>query len=869
MTPLAAAQRSRRALPQGTVTLLFTDIEHSTQLVRQLGDRYDAALSAHRRLLREAFERNHGTEMDTQGDAFFVVFARAADALTAAAEAQHALAPHEWDDGITLRVRMGVHTGEPRLTAGGYYVGLDLTRGARICAAAHGGQILLSDSTRALVGDEVQTRELGAHMLKGIEAPERLFQLLVPGLPDEFPPLRARPPGNLPTPRTALVGRHDELAAVVDLLKGESPIVTVTGAGGAGKTRLAVEAAHAVARFFRDGAFFVSLATVDDSGLVPAAVAHALEVSEKGSETVVEAIAAELGQRELLLLLDNFEQVVDGAPAVGELLRACPRLTVLATSRERLNLAGECEYSLPPLQSSDAAALFTSRARAALPSVDLDGSSRELVAAICSRLDGLPLAIELAAAQVRVLPLSTILERLEQRLPFVTDGARDLPERQRTLAATIDWSYGLLDEMEQALLVRLAVFVGGWTIDAAQEVGERDDVLSLLVSLRDKSLIAPRVGSDGGPRFAMLETIREYALERLHERREDALAAQRLHANYFLGVAERAATELQGEHQPEWLARLAEEHRNLRAALEWADNVGEHDLVLRTAGALWRFWFIRGHLTEGRTWLARALERRPTQPSELLTRALLGATALAAADDDLTAAQALATERLHVCRELGGDDAIVSALGALANVTVMLGALDDAVRLYEQAAAHARAAGADGALASIMNNLGYVMLLNDDAVGGEARCREAARLFEELGFNTEAAGAWLNVAIALLAEARAPDALPVLARSLRTYAGVQHPDCISYCLDAYAASAEQLGELRHAAVLIGAARAIGRQTGGTPPPLERALRDRTELSIQEALGAAPFAEACREGEELTLDAAVHLALATAPPGLRS
>lgn len=866
MTARAVSRGKPRALRHGTVTLLFTDIEASTEHVRRLGDRYDKALSDHRRLLREAFERHQGAEVDTQGDAFFVVFDRAADALLAAADAQRALAAHAWPDGIELRARIGVHSGEPTLTPGGYYVGVDLTRGARISAAAHGGQILFSETTAGLVGEQVNALELGAHILKGVEAPERLYQMLAPGLSADFPPPRAPRPGNLPIPRTALVGRRTELSAVVDLLNGDAPIVTLTGAGGAGKTRLAVEAAHTVASFFGDGVFFVSFAAVDDPALVPAVLAHALDVGEQGSETVVDALTRALAERELLLLLDNFEQVVEGAGHVADLLAAAPRLKVLATSRERLNVAGEHEYSLPPLQRSDAAALFAARARAASPDVDLDGDRNDVVAAICSRLDGLPLAVELAAARVRLLPLPAILERLEQRLPFLTDGARELPERQRTLEATIDWSYSLLDETEQALLARLAVFAGGWTLEAAEKIAEHDYVLPLLASLRDKSLIVPRVGSDGGPRFAMLDTIGEYALRRLRESGDEAVV-RRLHAEYFLALAERAESELQGPSQAEWLARLAEEHRNMRVALAWADEEGDDDLLLRTAGALWRFWFIRGHLTEGRTWLARALERRPARPSAWRSSALLGATTLAAVDDDLATARALAAERLQVCRELGGDEAIAGALGALANVTVMLGALAEGARLYEQAADHAGAAGADDALAALMNNLGYVMLLDDDAAGGETRCRAAARLFEERGFRTEAAGAWLNVAIALLAQARPHDTLPLLARCLRTFADVQHVDCISYSLDAYAAAYAQLGERRRAAVLIGAARAIGRRTGGTPPPLERALRDRTELELERELGAAAFADLCADGEALTREGAIELTGAAIPAAM--
>ena len=516
-------------LPHGTVTLLFTDVEGSTRLARLLGVRYDESLAAHRSLLREAFAAHGGVEVDTQGDAFFFAFERAREAVGAAAAAQRALAAHDWPQGEPVRVRMGVHTGEPELSPGGYYVGVDLTRGARICAAAHGGQVVLSRTTRDLVGEDIEVRDLGDYRLKGVPRPERLFQLVAPGLGFDFPPLQAQQLGNLPLPRTPLVGRREEIQQILDALGG-TPVLTLTGPGGIGKTRLGVEIARTVVESYSDGAFFVGLAGVDDPDAVPAVIARTLGVTEEPGETAADALVRSLRDRELLLVLDNFERLIAAAPLVADLVAACPRLRVLATSRERLHVTAETEYAVPSLVEDDGTELFLARAARARAARAPEPGPAELdeIRAICRRLDGLPLAIELAAARVRLLPLSEILMRLERRLAFLTGGPRDLPARQQTLMATIDWSYNLLEPDEQTALKYLAVFAGGFSLPAAAALlGDDEAALRLLSSLRDKSLVVPRRGGDGGARFALLDTIREYALERLRADGEDDAAQRR------------------------------------------------------------------------------------------------------------------------------------------------------------------------------------------------------------------------------------------------------------------------------------------------------------------------------------------------------
>jgi predicted ATPase/class 3 adenylate cyclase len=825
-------------LPTGTVTLLFTDIEGSTKLARRFGERYGELLAEHRRVLREAFAAHGGTEVDTQGDAFFAAFPRARDAVASAADAQRGLVDAELD------VRIGVHTGEPAIVHGSY-VGVDLSRGARICAAAHGGQVLLSRPTYDLVRDDVDVRDLGDHILKDIEIPERLFQLLAPGLREQFPPPRAWAPGNLPRPRTRFFGRGRELEDIRRLLSGDAPVVTLTGPGGVGKTRLAVEAARELSGEFNDGAFFVSLAATRAAD-VPAALAQTLDVTEQAGESPLDALQRRLESSQVLLVLDNFESALDAAPQVATLLHTCPQLKVLATSRERLHLGAEHEYRLDPLAAGDASDLFAARASAARPDLDVD-AHREDVAAICKQLDRLPLALELAAARARVLPLRTILDRLGQRLSFLTGGARDLPERQRTLAATIDWSFALLDEDEQAAFLSLAVFAGGASLEAIESV-VAPDALELVTSLVDKSLILSRPVDDGTPRFTMLATIREFALARLAEDGREMETRQR-HAHYFRDLAERSEHEIQGRKQARLMQQLTLEHGNFRAALAF----GEGETLLRLAGALWRFWFVRGHLSEGRTWLGRALEF--DAPPETRARALHGASVLAAVSGDLDEATRRAQEFVDVRRELGVDHETARALSTLANVYSDLGELDRAADLYGEAVEYAERAGARPALAGIMTNLGYLSLLRGEPEAASATSREAAQIFEELGFTEEQAGAWLNVASAELSLGRLDEARDALTHSLDRYVPLGHSDGVSYCLDIAATIAARKGDIRRAAQLVGAAAAARERTGGKLPPVERRLHDATVALLD------GFDDAQAEGAVLAPDAAVALARA--------
>ena len=569
------------AMPElfaGTVTLLFTDIEGSTRLLERLGEGYADALEEHRRLVRAAVAERGGVEVDTQGDAFLCAFARARDAVEAAADAQRSLA------STPVRVRMGIHTGEPVLTAEGY-VGLDVHRGARVCSAAHGGQIIVSSITHDLLDGSVELHDLGAHRLKDLAQPQRLYQVVGDGLEREFPPPRSdRPPSSLPRPASPLVGRVDDVAAVVALVREGARLVTLTGPGGTGKTRLALAVAWELEAEFADGAAFVELAPVADATLLLPTIAAVLGVNELSGQSVERL----LGAKRMLLVLDNLEHLLAAAPDVAAVLDAGPGIVVLTTSRAPLRLTAERVLPVSPLPQDDAVALFVQRAQAA---------AAPEIAELCGKLDGLPLAIELAAARASVLSPAAILARLENRLSLLTSSMRDVPDRQRTLRAAIEWSCDLLDEDARRLFARLSVFAGGFTLEAAEALC-RDEVIDALAALVDHSLL-----HRDGERFRMLETIREYARELLAQSGEEDELRDR-HAAYFVELAERAyAGRLEAETR--WADALEADLDNLRSALDRLER--DEARYLQLAGALGWFFHLHSRLTEGAERLERAL----------------------------------------------------------------------------------------------------------------------------------------------------------------------------------------------------------------------------------------------------------------------
>jgi predicted ATPase/class 3 adenylate cyclase len=626
-------------LPIGTVTFLFSDIEGSTLLAERLGEEWPELLNAHREIVRRAIAEGDGTEVGTEGDSFFAAFPTAGGAVDASVNAQRQLAAHAWPEGAAVRIRIGLHTGEGSLSAGDY-VGLDVHRAARIAAAGHGGQVLLSDTTKALTAsalpDGVSLRDLGERRLKDLSRPERIHQLVIVGLPDEFPPLKTldATPNNLPVQLSSFLGRERELEEVASQLE-KTRLLTLTGPGGTGKTRLSLQVGARLADRFPDGIYFVPLSLLHDPELVPGTIAQELGLPDRGGLSPMASLIDYLRQRRMLLILDNFEQVSDAAPRVSELLAAAPNLSMLITSRSVLRLYGEREYPVPPLATPDprqhetpeklsqyeAVALFIERAMGVKPDFTVTNDNAPAVAEITSRLDGLPLAIELAAARINVLTPQAMLARLGHRLSLLSGGGRDRPERQQTLRGAIDWSYDLLTDDERALFRRLSVFAGGARLHAIESVcpGEELnlDILDGLSSLVEKSLLRQVSDADGEPRFLMLGTIRDYSLERLEESGYAGDLRQK-HAEHFAQLVTDAAPHLLATDKRTWLDWLESDHDNLRAAIDWAIEKGHTVMAMRLASGLWRFWQMRGYLVEAtdRTRRALALPDAAEHPAE-------------------------------------------------------------------------------------------------------------------------------------------------------------------------------------------------------------------------------------------------------------
>ena len=691
------------------MTFLFTDIEGSTRLLHELGaDRYAELLAEHHRAMRTAIAEFGGVEVDTEGDAFFVAFPRAADALSAAAKAQKTL---------PVRVRMGIHTGDPLLGSTGY-VGIDVHQAARIAAAAHGGQVVVSERTRSLVDGTAALRDLGLHRLKDLTEPQKLFQL---GDTD-FPPLRTLYATNLPVQPTPIVGRERELAEVLELLRS-SRRLTLTGAGGTGKTRLAMQAAAEVVDDFPDGVWFASLAAVDDPELLESSIRQAVGARED--------LASFLRGKALLLLLDNLEQLLpDVARFIAEI-----DAKVLATSRERLNVAGEQEYEVPTLSTGDAVAMFIQRARLLQPSFEPD----EYVTAIAQRLDGLPLALELAAARVKVLTTEQIVARLERALELLTAGSRDLPDRQRTLRATIDWSHDLLGADEQRLFADLAVFPGSFSLEAAEAVCAAQ--LDLLQSLIDKSLL--RHTGDG--RFFMLATIREFALERLaaSERRE---RINTRHAEHFLALAVELQPLLAGSEDAAVMEQLDREGDNLRAAVRLFIEAGEADSALELVNAIQRYWRVYGHLAEGRRLTEEVLTLRGSTPY-WRARGLRAKANLAGFQGDGEAARAAAEEALAIFAAEGDTAGSIDCLNALAGAMVRRDDLPAARACLEEGARLARTLDDPFRLSAAVGNLGGIAMYERDFGDAQRFFEEAVEIARALGKHEMVANLLSNAAI--------------------------------------------------------------------------------------------------------------------------
>jgi predicted ATPase/class 3 adenylate cyclase len=887
MLPLLGVPMS--ALPSGTVTFLFTDIEGSTARWERDRVAMAEAVARHFTLLRRAVGEQRGTMFKIVGDAAQVAFPTAPEALSAAIAAQHAMLAESWPTPVhPLRVRMALHTAaaEPH---DGDYLAPGLNRLARLLSTAHGGQVLVSLASHDLARDALPPgaglRDLGEHRLRDIYRPERVFQLVHADLPFDFPPLRtlASRPNNLPLQPTTFLGRERELAQVCGLVRrDEVRLLTLTGPGGVGKTRLASQAAAELLDAFADGAWFVDLAPLADQALVPSTIAVALGVQEAGGHGIVTSLTAFLGGKALLLVLDNFEHVVQAAPVIAELLAAAPGVKVLVTSRARLGLRGEHELPVPPLGVPDparpvppdrlteyeAVRLFVARAAEVAPGFAVDNETAPAVAELCVRLDGLPLAIELAAARVKVLPPAALLRRLEKRLPVLTGGARDLPARQQTLRDAIAWSYDLLAPDEQALFRRLAVFAGGGTFDAIEAVADPDrhvDLFEAIASLIDKSLVRQREGPDGEPRFWMLETIREFGQERLTASGEDG-ATRRRHADWCVALAEAVWMDVILPGQERWLARLEAEHANLRAALAWLEDARDAEAMLRLAGSLWMFWFVRSHLREGKRWTERALALSDQVTPETRARALFGLGLLAVFGGADHAAEAPLAESLVLWRKLGNrlEEALaLTGLGSLAwfrgEHTLATTHKEAALSLYQELGEEV--AIAPPLVSDTLNDLGFIAYAAGDAVLAQARFEEALLRQRALGFTWGAVQSLRGLGDLARDHGDDAEALERYGESLSLAVDLGDRKYAADALAGVANVAAMHGQLGRAARLLGAVDELRTVTGAAVFPSDRAAADRAESAIRAGIGNAAAEAAKAAGRALSTEDAVAEALA--------
>ena len=870
--------------PSSTVTFLSTDIEGSTELLQRLGDsRYADVLAEHRHMLHTAIRQANGREVSSQGDGVLVAFRNAIDAVKAATAAQLAITMHPWPDGVVVRVRMGLHTGDP-VDSAGDPVGLDLHRAARICGAGHGGQILVSGATWSLIEHdlpkEMSARDLGPHRLKDLKQPERIFQLLHPRLPAEFPPLKSLSawPNNLPLQLTSFIGRAQEMAEITRLLS-TARLITLTGAGGCGKTRLALQVAATLLGNFEDGVWIVDLSALSDSALVPQAVTSVLSVPEQPGRTLAEALVSFLRSKSLFIVLDNCEHLLIGCAQLAEaLLRACPSLRILATSREPLNIGGEVSFRVPSLSvpevetmfspgylmQYEAVRLFIDRAKVAQPEFELTTRNALAIAHICRRLDGIPLAIELAAPRVRVLSVEQIAERLDDRFSLLTAGARTALPRQKTLRATMDWSYGLLSEKERTLLRRLSVFAGGWTLDAAEAVCGRDgmdkhEVLDLLAHLVDKSLVFVDE-RDSGPRYRLLETVRQYSRDLLLASGESP-AVRRRHLEWFVMLAEQAGPQLQGASQAVWFDRLELEHDNLRGALGWSLENGKARAGLRMAGAVGRFWLMRGYFAEGRRWLEAVLNRSGVAPTAGRAEALKAAGNLAAfGQGDYVSARTFYEESLAIWRQLENRKGIATLLGNIGFVAYCQGDDTSGDAFYDESLALRRKAGDKWGIALVLNNMGSVATRRGAYRAANVLLKESLALWQELGEQYYRALVLTNLGLAACGEGNHQLARSFLRDGLTIRRDIGDNLGIPESLEGFAALAVTLGHARRAARLFGAAEALRERIGAPLPYPERAGYDRRVVATRAQLSDVAFTEAWAVGRAMTKEEGINYAL---------
>lgn len=801
--PLLLYNYPMQTPPTGIVTFLFTDIEGSTKLWEHAFDAMKLALARHDALVQEVMTQNQGYLFKGVGDAFYIAFQDAQQALTAVIHLQQTLCQEPWPTPTPLRVRMVLHTG-PAESRGGDYFGPTLNRASRLLTVGHGGQILLSHTTQERVKDQlppqVTLRHLGQRRLRDLIEPESIFQLVAPGLPTSFPPLRTLDtrPHNLPLQMTPFIGRQADVTAVCHALtQPDIRLLTLTGPGGTGKSRLALQVAAELADTFEDGVYFVPLSPVNDPTLLLPAIAQALHLQESDGRHLLPSLQEHLRNRQILLLLDNFEQLTPAAHLINDLLAVAARLKILVTSRFLLRIYGEHDYPVPPLRlpetglegasltdlaGYEAIQLFSERARAIKPSFQLTPQNVASVAEICQRLDGLPLAIELAAARSRLLAPAQILRQLDHKLQFLSSGARDLPARQQTLRGAIDWSYQLLTPAEKTVFARLGVFVRGCSLEAAEVVCNYTaefDLFNTIANLVDKSFVRQQEQNDE-PRFVMLQTIREYALECLIASGEEEIIRQQ-HMDYFVNLAETAVPQYRGPHQVAAFQQIATEHDNFRAALNWAVSCDDGNTALRLTNALAWFWYIRGHWTEGYRWFTDALEKRRTASVEIQARAFLYSGMLLCKVWEPSQAAVLIQQSLALYEGLNDDQGIANALYWQACMVDSTGQFEQAAVMYEACRQKFEQCHDKIGLADTLNSLGHFMSHHQrNYAQANDLLAEALHLVEELGDTTAIANILINFGLTARYQRDFARASQLLQQSLPYLAAVGNKSTFGY-----------------------------------------------------------------------------------------
>ena len=870
-------------LPTGTVTFLFTDIEGSTRLLQKSPAAMEVAHARHDALLREAIKHNDGYVFKTVGDAFCAAFHTASAALAAALAAQRAVAQEAWPESAHIKVRMGLHTGTANVRDNDYF-GEPLNRVARLLAAGHGGQVLLTLATQELVRDslpaKVILRDMGERRLKDLIRPDRVYQVVAPGMRADFPPLKTLDvrAHNLPIQSTSFVDRDREMQEVKTLLRS-ARLVSLTGSGGSGKTRLSLQAGADSIDEFADGVWLVELASLTDPRLVPQAVATVLGIKEQPGTALIDTLTLQLKTKELLLILDNCEHLIEASAQLCQsLLVACANVRVLATSREPLRVPGESSYRVPSLATPDpksnssvealtqyaAVQLFIDRALAVQSSFQVNNANAPAVANICHHLDGIPLAIELAAARVRSMSVEEVNQRLDQRFRLLTGGARTTLPRQQTLRSLIDWSYDLLKDREKALLCRVSVFSGGWTLEAAEQVcvGEgvdEDAVLDLLTSLVDKNLVVAEERSSA-TRYRLLETMHQYGRERLREI-DDEVRWQRGHFAYFLSLAEEAHTEsTHGSDQQRWLDRVEVEHDNLRLALAFS-NAGGVEVTdrLRLASAVCWFWQIRAYFREGRHWLAGLLPVARSGKAAANAVVLNSAGKFACAQGDYVTAQSLIKEGLAIRREQGDRRAIASALANLAAVAREQGNYEEARALCEEAIAIAREIGDFHVVCWTLLSLGYMAELEGDYASAKLLLEEAMTICRTRSDQKAIAESLKLLGDVARAQSDVATALLRYEESMTICRELGDREVIAYLLEGL--SALVCYRPFYAAHIWGAAERLREEVGAPLPPNERLRYDRLVACARGAAGEdAAFNVAWQDGRAMTLEQAMEYAL---------